>query len=325
MNVLVVGAGSWGSALAVLAVRRGHRTVLWARDPEVSRTISAEGRHPRRLEGFGFPRELVTTSDVGRAEIADLAILAVPSSAVREALGLLKLPPRATLVSAVKGFEIGTGNRVSQIAAEIHPGNAFCALSGPTFAREVMRGDPTAAVAASQDGGIASLVQRSFSGSDFRLYRSDDVAGVELCGGLKNIIAIAAGIVSGLGLGHNTLAALVTRGLAEIARLVLAQGGREKTLLGLAGVGDLLLTCTGSLSRNRRLGEAIGRGAVPGAALEQSVEVAEGALACLAVARLAESSGVEMPITESVRRVFYEGLAPREAIENLMTRELKSE
>lgn len=326
MRVAVVGAGSWGSALAALAARLGREVVLWGRDAEAVRTIERERRHPRRLAGFTFPPGVRATADILECRGADLVILAVPSASVRQAVGAL---PRAAaptiLVSAVKGFEIPTGKRVSEIVGETVPGARFAVVSGPTFAEGVMRCDPTAAVVASEDPSAAEAVQQALSGPDFRLYRSGDVVGVELAGGLKNVIAIAAGIVSGLGLGHNTLAALVTRGLAEISRLVLARGGRERTLLGLAGVGDLLLTCTGSQSRNRRLGEEIGRGKSPAAAIAGSVEVAEGARACVAAGQMAKESRIEMPIADAVRSVLYDGLSPRAAIESLMTRELKSE
>jgi|PersoiStandDraft_1058852.scaffolds.fasta_scaffold09435_3 glycerol-3-phosphate dehydrogenase (NAD(P)+) len=326
MRVAVIGAGSWGSALAVLAVRRRAETVLVARDDEVARLLETDRRHPRRHAGYVFPEALRATTDIDAVLAADIVVLAVPSAAVRETLErVARLSSGAVLVSAVKGFEISTGRRVSEVAAEFLPSTAFAVLSGPTFAEGVLRGDPSAAVVASADPRAAERVQQTLSGPDFRLYRSDDVLGVEISGGMKNVVAIAAGIVSGLGLGHNTLAALVTRGLAEIARLVLALGGKQKTLLGLAGVGDLMLTCTGDLSRNRRLGEAIGRGTEPSAAIAGSSEVAEGSLACLAAVRLAESAGTDLPITEAVRRVLYEGLSPRIAIQELMGRGLKAE
>lgn len=326
MRVAVVGAGAWGSALAALSARRGQKTLLWGRDPEIAQSIETDRRHPRRLSGHIFPKGIEAAADLSPAREADIVILAVPSVAVRETVVALgDLQRAAILVSAVKGFEIRTGKRVSEIVAEILPQHSFAVLSGPTFAEGVMRGDPTAAVVASGDGATAAIVQKALSGPGFRLYRSDDVIGVELAGGLKNVIAIAAGIVSGLGLGHNTLAAVVTRGLAEIGRLLRARGGRERTLLGLAGVGDLFLTCTGSQSRNRRLGEAIGGGVTPETAMRESPEVAEGTLACLAAGKLASETGTEMPITESVRRVLYDHLSPRSAIEALMTRELKSE
>jgi glycerol-3-phosphate dehydrogenase (NAD(P)+) len=231
----------------------------------------------------------------------------------------------ARYLSAIKGFETETGRRVSQLVADRRPGRPFAVLSGPTFADGVVRGDPTAAVVASADAATASAIQRELSSGTFRLYQSDDVAGVELAGGLKNVVAIAAGIVAGLGFGPNTTAALMTRGLAEISRLVLALGGREKTLSGLAGVGDLMLTCTSAQSRNRSVGERIGRGQTLADAAAAVGETAEVTRACLAASRMAAACGVEMPINDAVRRVLYEGLAPRLAVHELMTRDLRSE
>jgi len=252
VRVSVVGAGAWGSALAIHAVRCGCDTQLWSRDPEVASAIVRDRRHPRRHSDVRMPDRLRASSDPRAAADADLVVLAVPSSALVDALrAIAPAPPEACFVSAIKGFEIETGRRVSEIVRERFPQNGFAVLSGPTFADGVVRGDPTAAVVASDDSEIAGRVQRTLSSPVFRLYASDDVAGVELAGGLKNVVAIAAGIVAGLGLGPNTSAALVTRGLAEITRLVLALGGRARTLSGLAGVGDLMLTCNGAQSRNR--------------------------------------------------------------------------
>ena len=326
MKVSVIGAGSWGSALAIHAGRSGNETLLWGRDPAIAESIEARRRHPRRHRDAELPARLRATADPLSAARADLVILAVPSSALSETLeALAPAVPRGSFLSAIKGFEIESGRRVSQIVRERFPGNPFAVLSGPTFADGVVRGDPTAAVVASSDPAVAERVQRDLSSPTFRLYQSDDVVGVELAGGAKNVVAIAAGIVAGLGLGANTVAALMTRGLAEITRLVLAEGGRERTLAGLAGVGDLMLTCTGPQSRNRQVGERIGRGEAPGAAMAAMAEVAEGTRACLAVARLAARSGVEMPINDAVRRVLHEGLDPRAAIAELMTRGLRAE
>jgi glycerol-3-phosphate dehydrogenase (NAD(P)+) len=245
---------------------------------------------------------------------------------VRETLETLRERSRESIwVSAVKGFEIETGRTISRVLAERVSAERIAVVSGPTFADEVMRGDPTAAVVASERAETAQFVQQALSSPVFRLYGSEDVVGVELCGGLKNVIAIASGIVSGLGLGHNTIAALMTRGLAEILRLVLARGGREKTLLGLAGAGDLMLTCTGSQSRNRRVGEEIGRGTPATEAIAKTPEVAEGTRACVAAVAMAAASRVEMPIAAAVREVLYEGVAPRDAIRALMTRDLRAE
>jgi glycerol-3-phosphate dehydrogenase (NAD(P)+) len=322
----VLGAGAWGTALAVQAVRCGHETVLWTRDPETAATIQGERRHPRRLPGFALPDSLSVTSDPKCAADADFAILAVPSFAARETIEVLcRAEAGTTWVSAIKGFEVETGKTISGILAERISGRQIAVISGPTFADGVMRGDPTAAVVASESAETEQRVQRALSSPEFRLYGSEDVVGVEICGGLKNVIAIAGGIVSGLGLGHNTLAALMTRGLAEMSRLVRTRGGRSKTLLGLAGAGDLMLTCTGSQSRNRRVGEEIGLGTPPEVAMARSPEVAEGTRACVAAVAMAAESAVEMPIAEAVRRVLYDGLGPRDAIHALMTRDLRAE
>ncbi|HET7451317.1 MAG TPA: NAD(P)H-dependent glycerol-3-phosphate dehydrogenase [Thermoanaerobaculia bacterium] len=326
MKVAVFGAGSWGTALAIHAARAGHETVLWARNPEVAAAIGRERRHPTRHSAVVLPANLRADSDASAARDADLIVLAVPSTALPAALEqAARAGGEAPYLSAIKGFEIETGRRVSEIVASRFPGRVFAVLSGPTFAEGVVQGDPTAAVVASADPAAAQGIQRALSTGSFRLYLTDDVAGVELAGGLKNVVAIASGIVAGLGLGPNTTAALMTRGLAEMGRLVLARGGREKTLAGLAGVGDLMLTCTGQQSRNRRVGERIGRGESPEAAIAAVGETAEGTRACLAAARLAEASGIEMPINDAVRRVLHEGLSPRAAIQELMTRELRSE
>lgn len=326
MRISIFGAGSWGSALAIHAARGGNETLLWGRDPAIAESIEARRRHPRRHRDADLPALLRATADPLRAGRADLLVLAVPSSALSETLeAIAPAGPQGCFLSAIKGFEIESGRRVSQIVRGRFPGNSFAVLSGPTFADGVVRGDPTAAVVASADAAVAERVQRELSSPTFRLYQSDDIVGVELAGGVKNVVAIAAGIVAGLGLGPNTAAALMTRGLAEITRLVLAEGGKERTLAGLAGVGDLMLTCTGPQSRNRQVGERIGRGEEPRAAMAAMAEVAEGTRACLAAARLAARSGVEMPINDAVRRVLYESLPPRAAIAELMTRDLRPE
>jgi len=326
MKVFVAGAGAWGTALAIHASRQGCETVLWARDPAVAESVERDRRHPRRHSDVPLPASLLATSELDRGGDADVVLLAVPSSAVFETVAALpSLLPKTCFLSAIKGFEVGTGRRVSEIVLAAYPRNPFAVLSGPTFADGVVRGDPTAAVVASEDRGVGAEIQKALSSPTFRLYGSEDVAGVELAGGLKNVIAIAAGIVTGLGFGANTIAALVTRGLAEMSRLVLASGGRERTLSGLAGVGDLLLTCTGPQSRNRGVGERIGRGEAPEAAMASVDEVAEGTRACLAAARLAARAKIEMPIADAVRRVLYEGLPPHAAIEALMTRNLGPE
>ncbi len=328
MKVAILGAGSWGTALAIELARSGHDVLLWGRDPEVAARIAADGLHPRRLTGYPIPPSTKTSSDLGEAfAFGETLLVAVPCASLRP---LLSLSPASDgsglrLVSTAKGIEPDTLKRMTEIMLERYPRASVAALSGPTFAEGVARGDPTAAVLASRDGGLAQTLQSALSSSGFRLYRSDDVVGVELAGALKNVVAIAAGIVSGLGFGPNTLAALVTRGLAEIGRIVRAGGGQDRTVHGLAGIGDLMLTCTGQQSRNRFVGEQIGKGRRLADVLVDMPEVAEGARTCLAVPRLAAASGADAPIAEAVIQVLYEGVPPRDAVDRLMTRALRPE
>jgi glycerol-3-phosphate dehydrogenase (NAD(P)+) len=325
MKVAVLGAGSWGTALAIHLARSGHDVLLWGRDPEVSAAIEATRRHPRRLPGVPIPEGVAATADIERAfSHSETAVVAVPCASFRP---LFASAPRTRgarrFLSAAKGIEPETLKRMSEIILEFQPEAEVAALSGPTFAEGIARGDPSAAVIAG--GELARLLQKEFSSALFRLYSSEDIVGVELAGALKNVVAIAAGIVSGLGFGHNTLAALVTRGLAEIGRIVRGHGGQERTIAGLAGIGDLMLTCTGRESRNRRVGEEVGRGRVPSEVLREVPEVAEGARTCLAMPKMAQAVGVEAPIARAVVQVLYDGVAPREAVERLMTRALKAE
>ena len=327
MKVSVLGAGSWGTALSIHLARAGHEVVLWGRDPEVARGIRERGSHPRRLEGFSIPASVQATHDLPAAVAhASTLVLAVPCASFRPLLeSMAGVPPERRILSTAKGVEPGTLKRMSEIVREYLPRSPVAALSGPTFADGVARGDPSAAVVADRGDGIAAELQSAFSDSRLRLYSSDDLVGVELAGALKNVVAIAAGIVSGLGFGHNTLAALMTRGLAEIGRIVRGRGGQPRTIQGLAGVGDLMLTCTGRESRNRRVGEEIGRGRRLSDILLEMPEVAEGARTCLAVPTLAAQAGVEAPIANAVVSVLYENEPPAAAVEKLMTRSLKSE
>jgi glycerol-3-phosphate dehydrogenase (NAD(P)+) len=269
-----------------------------------------------------------TTTDLADAfDHSETVLLSVPCAAMRELLDAAPAPsavPRR-FVSTAKGIEPETLRRMTEIVLERYPSSSVAALSGPTFADGVARGDPSAAVIADRGESFARDLQRQFSNAQLRLYSSSDVVGVELAGALKNVIAIAAGIVSGLGYGHNTLAALVTRGLAEIGRIVLAFGGEARTVHGLAGIGDLMLTATGRQSRNRHLGCEIGRGRLLADVLLEMPEVAEGARTCLAIPTIASRAGVEAPISEAVVSVLYEGVQPREGVERLMTRALRSE
>ena len=327
MKVAVVGAGSWGTGLAAHLARSGHVVSLWSRDPAQAHEIRDRHQSSRYLPGITLPA-LGATSDLAEAaRDAEIAIVAVPSEFCRGTLHALRphLGAATTLVSATKGLELGTLRRMSEVAAEEAPGHPVAVLSGPSFALEVAQGQPTTVVVAASALAGAEAVQRAVSSRSFRAYSSDDVIGVELGGALKNVIAIAAGIVGGLGYGHNTVAALITRGLAEISRLAVALGARPDTLSGLAGLGDLVLTCTGDLSRNRRLGHALGAGHSVGEALAELHMVAEGVRTTQAACALAERAGVEMPIAQQMRAVLYEGKPPREGVEELMLRTLKRE
>jgi glycerol-3-phosphate dehydrogenase (NAD(P)+) len=327
VRVAVLGAGSWGTALSIQLSRAGQDVTLWCRDASVAEAIRREGCHPTRLRDLPIPEAVAVKTDLRDALAgSEILVLAVPCASYRAVLRAL---PRTgegwTFLSTAKGLDAESGKRMSEIAREEAPRCRLVALSGPTFAQGVARGDPSAAVVADAGESEARRLQAAFSTPQFRLYSSDDLVGVELCGALKNVVAIAAGIVSGLGYGHNTLAALMTRGLAEMGRIVLARGGQDRTLHGLAGAGDLMLTCTGQQSRNRFLGEQIGRGRSLSEILAEMPEVAEGARTCLAVPTMAARVGTDAPIAEAVVRVLYEGMPPRDAISQLMTRALKSE
>ncbi|MET0552778.1 MAG: NAD(P)H-dependent glycerol-3-phosphate dehydrogenase [Vicinamibacteria bacterium] len=327
-RVLVAGGGAWGTALGAHLASVGHDVRLWLRDPAAARAINAERRHERYLPGLELPAGLSASADLAAsADGATAAFVAVPSEFARPVyreLALL-LPEGAALVSTTKGLELDTLLRMSEVASAEAPGRPLAVLSGPSFAAEVVQRQPTAVVVASADPAVAEEVQRLVSSPVFRAYSSTDVVGVELGGALKNVIAIAAGIVDGLGYGHNTVAALVTRGLAEITRLAVALGGRADTLAGLAGLGDLLLTCTGGLSRNRRLGQALGAGRTLAQAVAETRQVAEGLRTTQAACVLAERAATTLPIGEAMRAVLYGGKAPRAAVDELMLRSLKRE
>ncbi|MEP7131933.1 MAG: NAD(P)H-dependent glycerol-3-phosphate dehydrogenase [Acidobacteriota bacterium] len=327
MRVTVLGAGSWGTALALHLGRAGHDVVLWSRDPEVAAHIQSTRRHPRRFLETALPDAVRGTSDLSEAlAYAETALVAVPCASFRALFE--SMPAKVTAsryVSVAKGIEPETLLRMTEIILAYRPDASVAALSGPTFAEGVARGDPTAAVIADAGGNLARELQGQFSDGRLRLYSSDDLVGVELAGALKNVVAIAAGVVAGLGFGPNTIAALVTRGLAELGRIVRARGGQARTIAGLAGVGDLLLTCTGRESRNRRLGEEIGRGGRLSEILLEMPEVAEGARTCLAVPRMAAEAGMESPIADAVVQVLYENVPPADAVSRLMTRTLRSE
>jgi glycerol-3-phosphate dehydrogenase (NAD(P)+) len=336
-RIAIIGGGSWGTALA-LALGRSRRLQalsLWVHDAELAEIIRTTRENPVYLPGFKLPDEVSVTSGLSRALRGAEIVLGVIPSAHARAVYSAMLPdvqPAAALVSATKGIEHDTRLRMTEVIKAVRNTQAgstsferVAVLSGPSFAHEVARGDPTAVVIASEEKALAAELQEEFSGATFRLYTNDDVIGVELAGAVKNVIAIAAGVCSGLGFGANTTAALLTRGLAEMTRLACAMGGRRETLAGLAGMGDLVLTCTGALSRNRAVGVELGHGRALPEILASTRMVAEGVGTCRAARELAQRVGIEMPITEQMYAVLYEGRPPREAIRELMERRLKSE
>jgi glycerol-3-phosphate dehydrogenase (NAD(P)+) len=325
----VVGAGAWGTTLAKLLVEKGHSVTLWAWEPELAVTMARERENGIYLPGVELPETLeITTSfaHVGRGRSA--LILVTPSHVLRSVFSEIRpfLETSALLISATKGLEHSTCMTMSQVVRQVAPElKSLAVLSGPSFAREVSRGLPAALVAASDDEATAKRVQSLLSSPAFRVYAGSDPLGVELGGSLKNVIAIAAGVVDGLGLGHNALAALVTRGVREMARLGVAMGARADTFAGLAGLGDLVLTCTGDLSRNRQLGLALGKGASLADLLRRSPTVKEGVNAAKAAVTLAERFSVEMPICREICAILFESKSPQEAVADLMGRALKSE
>jgi glycerol-3-phosphate dehydrogenase (NAD(P)+) len=326
MRITVLGGGAWGTALASHAARAGLPVRIWIREPEVAAAVNEKRENAVYLPGVELPEGLRATSRLAEALAdAETVLVVVPSEycrgVYREAGGLA--PSGAVFVSATKGLEIDTLQRMTEVAAAEAPGRPLAVLSGPSFALEVAKGLPTAVVVASADHAVAESVQRPLATRTFRVYSSEDVVGVELAGALKNVIAIAAGIVDGLGYGHNIMAALITRGLVEISRLAVALGAMPDTLAGLAGLGDLVLTCTGALSRNRTVGQRLGRGL---SLAEATAGIhPEGVRTTLAACSLADRKGIEMPIARQMKAVLYEGKSPRQAVDELMLRSLKRE
>ncbi len=327
--ILVIGAGSWGTALAVLLAGNGIRTLLWSRDREELRAMAETRGNPVFLPGIPLPPALEPEADLGRAlALTRDVLVAVPSVGFRTTLRSLAAhdgkPLR--LAWATKGFDPGSGKLLHQVAEEELPhAAALAVISGPTFALEVARGLPTAVSVAASDHGFAASLARRLGNDRFRVYTSEDIVGVSVGGAVKNVLAIAAGIADGLGFGANTRAALVTRGLAEIIRLGVALGGRRETFTGLAGLGDLVLTCTDDQSRNRRLGLALGRGSTLAAASGAIDQVIEGVETVREVLTLARAQNIDMPISSEVFDVLYNGKPPREAVKALLSREPKAE
>ena len=327
--VTVLGAGSWGTALSVHLAREGRTVRLWARDPQLVERMSATRENPRYLPGAMLPPGVTPMSALGAAlDGTAFVIVAVPSHGVRAVVRAATpfIASHPIVVSATKGLEVETHARMSEVIADETAARfPVVVLSGPSFAAEVARGLPAAVLAASSDPGAAARVQEHFRGRGLRLYVSDDVAGVEIGGALKNVIAIAAGAVDGLGLGHNAMSALITRGLAEISRLACAEGGRRDTLAGLSGLGDLVLTCTGALSRNRHVGVELGRGRSLNDILSGMHMVAEGVRTTGAALALGARHGIELPIAAQMAEVLEGRSSPAAAVEALMGRRQRAE
>jgi glycerol-3-phosphate dehydrogenase (NAD(P)+) len=331
LRAAVVGAGSWGTTLALVLDRNGHETCLWSFEEEVVQEVRAHGENRSYLPGVDLPSSLRVTSSMQEALAgAELVVSVSPAQHVRQVMAgaASHLTGGTLVVSASKGIEIATLETMDQVLDEVLPREVmegFAVLSGPSFALEVARELPTAVVAASSSEGVRLRVQEVFSSSSFRVYTNDDVVGVELGGAVKNVIALAAGVAAGLGAGHNTMAALITRGLAEIRRLGVAMGARPATFSGLAGMGDLVLTCTGELSRNRTVGYRLGRGESLNGILGDMKAVAEGVRTTPAVYALAERHEVEMPIVAQVHAILEGRTRPADALQELMQRDPKPE
>ena len=328
-NLAIIGGGSWGTALAIVLAPRLSGLRLWVYERDLAERMRQTRVNHVYLPGFSLPQHIQVTSDLSEAlGSAETILSVVPSHLVRAVYEQIRpLLKRATLfVSATKGLENHSLLRMSEIIREVNgPEARVGVLSGPSFAKEVARGEPTAIVAASTEPTVASEIQAAFSSPTFRVYTSTDPTGVEIGGSIKNVVAIGAGVLHGLGLGHNAMAALITRGLAEMTRLAVAMGGRQQTLAGLAGLGDLVLTCNGELSRNRTVGVELARGRKLEEITGSMKMVAEGIKTTNAAVDLAKRHSVEMPIAEQMYQVLQEGISPRIAIQRLMERSLKGE
>jgi glycerol-3-phosphate dehydrogenase (NAD(P)+) len=334
-EIAVIGAGAWGTALSIVLGRtEGHRIRLWAHEKDVCESITQRRVNEKFLPGQIIPPSVTPYNNLAEAlQNANIVVSVMPSQHCRHLFEQMLPHLRADtmIVSATKGLEENSLLRMTEVIAQVVKGGAgraprIGALSGPSFALEAARGDPTAIAFATHDVDLARSIQQQFSHASFRVYTNDDPIGVELGGALKNTIAIAAGVSAGLGLGHNSVAALITRGLAEMTRLVVACGGKAETMAGLAGLGDLVLTCTGGLSRNRSVGVELGRGRkLPEILAAMHGTVAEGVFTTTAAVGLAHAHAVEVPITEQMHAILHQGKAPREAIFELMTRSGKSE
>lgn len=319
-RIAIVGAGAWGTALAVVAARAGHEVTLWGRDRDAVAAMARARVNAARLPGIDLPPEVIPSAAIDDAAGADCALLAVPAQVLRSIVGGLPTGP-APLVITAKGLERASGLRLSEVVLQERPGAAVAALSGPSFAPEVARGQPTAVTIASEQPGLSRTLAELLAGPAFRPYPSEDLIGVELGGAFKNVIAIASGVTMGRGLGENARAALITRGLAEMTRLALALGARRETLMGLAGLGDLILTATSLTSRNTSFGHALAQGGRADELLAHG-RLSEGAYTAEAACRLGRAVGIELPIAEAVRAVVAGELNVDEAIDGLLARPL---
>jgi glycerol-3-phosphate dehydrogenase (NAD(P)+) len=328
MTLAIIGAGSWGTALSIVLAPKFERVRLWVHEEDLAARMNATRENDVYLKGFNLAQNVDVLTDLGAAvDRAGVVVGVMPS---RHARGLYSrmlphLEDSMIFVSATKGIENGTLLRMSEVIAEVTGMPKIAILSGPTFAREVASGEPAAIVVAALDPKVATEVQTAFSGPSLRLYTNQDPIGVEVGAALKNVIAIGAGVCKGLGLGNNTIAALITRGLAEISRLAVAMGGEPKTLAGLAGLGDLVLTCSGELSRNRQVGLELARGRTIEDITGSMAMVAEGVETCAAAVGLGAKFGVDLPIIQQMHAVIHHGKSPREALRDLMERTLKGE
>jgi len=332
-RIAILGGGSWGTALSIVLARarRKHDLSLWVHDPALAEHMACDRENQTYLPELQLARDVQVTADIREAVAgAQILIGALPTAHAREVYSAAaKYTPHETIfVSASKGLEPKTHKRMSEVIEKVlarKVASRVAVLSGPSFAAEAARGEPTAVVLASRDDSLASELQQEFAAPNFRLYTNDDVVGVELAGAIKNVIAIAAGVCQGLGLGSNPLAALITRGLAEMSRLAAALGAQPETLTGLAGLGDLVLTCTGSLSRNRHVGIELGKGRALREILEGTRMVAEGVGTAAALLALGGDAKIELPITAQVDAILHRGKVPREAIQDIMSRPQKRE
>lgn len=329
LKIGVLGAGSWGTALAALMARHGHRVTLWGRDDAVIGAIDQQHENPRYLPGIALPDSLRATGDLAAAVAdADLVLVVVPSHAFTQTLHLLGplRPAKAGVAWATKGFEPGSGRFLHEVAEEILGADVpLAVVTGPSFAKEVALGLPTAVTVHGHDAAFAQVMAEVLHGPAFRAYTGDDMVGAELGGAMKNVLAVATGVSDGMQLGLNARAGLITRGLNEMLRLAAAIGGKPETLMGLAGLGDLVLTCTGDLSRNRRLGLALGRGQSIEDAVREIGQVVESMQAADEVMRQAERHGIELPISTAVRAVLHGEITPAAGLQQLLAREQKPE